>query len=106
QLRATLGRPDWIVFEEERYRINPRFGVEFDGLLFEAEVRAAGAAGAAGAALAKTRDTVPLARALERYKGDFLEGAGAGDWHLEPRERWRRLYFEGRFALGEPLRPG
>ena len=105
QLRATLGRPDWIVFEEERYRINPRFDVEFDGLQFEAEVRAAGAA---GAALAKTRDTVPLARALERYKGDFLEGAGAGagDWHLEPRERWRRLYFEGRVALGEPPRPG
>jgi len=27
-LRSTLGRPDWIVFEEGRYRINPRFAVE------------------------------------------------------------------------------
>src|SRR5204862_78213 len=31
QLRRTLGRPEWIVFEEERYRINPRLAVEFDG---------------------------------------------------------------------------
>jgi tetratricopeptide (TPR) repeat protein len=28
QLRRTLGRPDWIVFEEGRYRVNPRFRVE------------------------------------------------------------------------------
>ena len=33
-----------------------------------------------------------LARALERYKGDFLEDEAVGEWALEPRERWRRLY--------------
>src|SRR5690349_5417676 len=42
ELRRTLGRPDWIVFEEERYRINPRFAVEFDARQFEAEVRGRG----------------------------------------------------------------
>ena len=101
QLRSTLGRPDWIVFEEERYRINPRLPVEFDGRQFEADVRAA------RAALAKSGDAAPLARALARYRGDFLEdagtGAGAGDWHLEYRDRWHRLYVEGQLALAEGL---
>jgi len=93
ELRRTLGRPDWIVFEEERYRINPRLAVEFDGRQFEAEVRAA------RVALAKTGDTAPLERALHRYKGDFLEGVEVGDWRLEHRERWRRLYVESQGAL-------
>src|SRR5256884_6722660 len=44
QLRRILGRPDWIVFAEERYRINPRFTVEFDGRQFETELRLAQAA--------------------------------------------------------------
>ena len=96
-LRGVLGRPDWIVFEEERYRINPRLAVEFDGREFEAEVRAA------RGALAKSGDSGPLTRALARYRGDFLEDAAAdaGNWHLEQRERWRRLYAAGRRALRE-----
>src|SRR5207247_6206127 len=83
QLRRILGRPEWIVFEEERYRINPRLAVEFDGLQFEAELRAG------RAAFAKTEDAAPLARALARYRGDFLEaaGAGAGARHREHGER-------------------
>src|SRR5438876_203623 len=98
QLRRVLGRPDWIVFEEERYRINPRFAVEFDGRQFETELRLA------QAALVQAGDAAPLARALARYRGDFLEDttAGAGDWHLEHRERWRRLYLEGQLALEQP----
>jgi len=92
QLRRTLGRPDWIVFEEERYRINPRFAVEFDGRQFEMELRLA------RRALAQAGDTAPLTRALTLYRGDFLEDvtAGAGDWYLEHRNRWHRLYVEGR----------
>ncbi len=94
QLRRTLGRPDWIVFEEGRYRVNPRFQVEFDGPQFEALVRAA------QAAFAKTRDRGPLQRALEHYKGDFLKDAEAGEWSQELRERWRQLHAEGQRALG------
>jgi len=30
-------------------------------------------------------------------------GAGAGDWHLEYRDRWHRLYVEGQLALAEGL---
>src|SRR2546422_9503626 len=98
QLRGILGRPDWIVFEEERYRINPRFAVEFDGRQFETELRLA------QAALVQGGDAAPLARGLARYRGDFLEAttAGAGDWHLEHRDRWRRLYVEGQLALEQP----
>ncbi|HYT84590.1 MAG TPA: protein kinase [Gemmatimonadales bacterium] len=94
-LRRTLGRPDWIVFEEERYRINPRLAVEFDGRQFETELRAG------RAALAKTGDAGQLARALLMYRGDFLEDAAAGDWHVEHRDRWHRLYVEGQLALAE-----
>ncbi len=95
QLRRILGRLDWIVFAEGRYRINPSLVVEFDGRQFEAELRAG------SAALANSGDAAPLARALARYRGDFLEDAAAGEWSLEQRERWRRLYVEGQRALGE-----
>jgi hypothetical protein len=72
ELRRTLGRPDWIVFEEERYRVNPGFAVEFDARQFEAEVRAA------RVALAKTGDTASLERALQRYNGDFWGNRDSG----------------------------
>jgi non-specific serine/threonine protein kinase len=91
-LRRTLGRPEWIVFEEERYRINPRLAVEFDARQFETELRAA------RAIVTKTGDTASLTQALARYRGDFLEGTAAGDWSREHRERWRRLYDEASAA--------
>src|SRR2546425_9393937 len=98
QLRRTLGRPEWIVFEEERYRINPRLDVEFDARQFETELRLA------RAALAQGKDAAPLAHALALYRGDFLKDAtaGAGDWYLEYRDRWHRLYVEGQLALEQP----
>src|SRR5256885_1529368 len=43
-----------------------------------------------------------LARALARYRGDFLEDTKAGDWYLEHRDRWRRLYLEGQLAREQP----
>jgi predicted ATPase len=92
RLRRILSRPDWIVFEEGRYRINPRLVVEFDGRQFEKEMRAA---------LAKGRDAGALASALARYRGDFLQDAAAGDWCLELRDRWHRMYVEGQVALGK-----
>ena len=108
ELRRTLGRPDWIVFEDQRYRINPRIAVEFDGRQFETELREARAARAARAAgmaggtagaggpLASGGDSAQLEKALARYRGDFLDGAGAGEWHVEYRERWKRVFLEAR----------
>ena len=92
RLRRIMGRPDWIVFEGERYRINPSHGVEFDGRQFEIQLRAA------RAVQARTGDGAPLMRALDIYRGDFLQDAPAGQWHLEYRDRWRRLHDEAAAA--------
>src|SRR5204862_181167 len=58
----------------------------------------------AGAQVLRVNALAPLARALARSRGGFLEDttAGAGDWHLERRDRWRRLYVEGQVALEQP----
>jgi two-component SAPR family response regulator len=89
-LREVLGRPEWIVFEEDRYRINPRFAVELDAHQFEIELRAA------RSVFMKTGDEAPLARALALYRGDFLQDTAASDWSRELRERWRQLYDDAR----------
>jgi two-component SAPR family response regulator len=44
-----------------------------------------------------------LGEALSLYRGDFLEGELVGDWHLEQRDRLRRLYVEGLTVLGGVL---
>jgi len=58
----------------------------------------------ARAALAHATDAAPLTRALALCRGDFLKDAtaGAGDWYVEHRDRWHRLYVEGKLALREP----
>src|SRR5204863_511509 len=56
----------------------------------------------AGATHPHGKDAASLTRALALYRGDFLEDVTAGDWCLEHRDRWRRLYVEGKPALGEP----
>ncbi|HEX2202903.1 MAG TPA: BTAD domain-containing putative transcriptional regulator [Longimicrobium sp.] len=97
-LRKALGAPGWIGVEGERYRVSPERGVELDAALFEGELRAA---------LRDTGD--PAARiarleaALGLWRGEFLEDAAAGDWHLEIRDRLRLRYVEGMAALGTLL---
>ena len=86
RLRKALGRTEWIITVNERYRFDPSLRIEFDAYEFEKEMarglKAGGSADAIGAGLA-------------RYRGDFLEGEAAGDWHLEYRERLQRLYVDG-----------
>jgi DNA-binding SARP family transcriptional activator len=66
--------------------------------LFEREVTEA------KRALRKTADasalTTAMERALTRYRGDFLDGEPAGDWHLEHRDRLQRLYIDALMELG------
>ncbi len=96
RLRRALGHPEWIVTDGERYRLEPALRVEFDVTRVErdvAEGRRALGRGEAGAAAA-------LEEALARCHGDFLAGEPAGDWHLEVRDRLRRLQVEGWMALG------
>ena len=103
-VRKTLGRPDLVTFERDRYRINWELegGVRFDARAFEETVRPAYRALRA----AKRGDDQDQAAArmldgLALYRGDFLVDANAGDWHLETRDRLRRLFCDGAIALGD-----
>jgi DNA-binding SARP family transcriptional activator len=44
-----------------------------------------------------------LGAALALYRGDFLEQESVGDWHLEIRERLRRLCIDAHLAQGDLL---
>ncbi|HEX6308661.1 MAG TPA: BTAD domain-containing putative transcriptional regulator [Longimicrobiales bacterium] len=96
RLRKALGHADWVTIADDRYRIAPDVRIEFDVTTFEREVTT----------LLHTRragiiDGPRLEAALALHRGDFLEGEGAGDWHLEVRDRVRRLRLDALLALGE-----
>jgi non-specific serine/threonine protein kinase len=99
-LRRALGRPDFVLFERDRYVINWALGVEVDAILFEREVENACRA-------MRARPHSPavahLRAALDLYNGDLLADENAGDWHLEQRDRLRRVFTDGLSALGEHL---
>lgn len=86
RLRKALGHPEWVVTQNERYRLDPSLRIQFDVDLFEKEM---------GRGLKSGSASEALATGLTRYQGDFLEGEAAGDWHLEYRERLQRLYADG-----------
>lgn len=95
RLRRALGDPGWVVVEGDRYRMAPGLRVEFDVTLFESGLEAhLPVAGAGGS------ETAALGEVLELYRGDFLEGAVAGDWHLPVRDRLQRLWIGGLMRLG------
>lgn len=97
-LRKVLGHNDWIVLENERYRINPSLDREFDADLFERRIMQALRDGRAGAGSADA-----LRAALALYRGDFLQDETVGDWHFETRDHLGSLYVQGLCALGELL---
>ena len=98
RLRKTLGGANWVQLEGDRYRVPASLLAELDVTLFEREVTEA------KRALRKTADasalTAAMERALTRYRGDFLDGEPAGDWHLEHRDRLQRLYIDALMELG------
>jgi DNA-binding SARP family transcriptional activator len=100
-LRRVLGRNDFVLYQRERYVVNWALGVEVDAVAFEHDFEVARHA---------MRATPPapdaagrLRAALDLYEGDFLEDEDAGDWHLEERDRLRRLWTEGLATLGAQL---
>jgi DNA-binding SARP family transcriptional activator len=97
RLRKALRNPDWITLTNDRYRVDPAVIAEFDVAEFEREVVVAQRA-------LKRREegaTVALERAVARFRGDFLDGEPAGDWHLEHRDRLQRLFVDSLMELGE-----
>jgi DNA-binding SARP family transcriptional activator len=100
-LRRVLGRNDFVLYQRERYVLNWALGVELDAMAFEYDLDVARRA-------LRAKPTAPdgaarLRAALDLYAGDFLEEEGAGDWHLEERDRLRRLWTEGLATLGAQL---
>jgi predicted ATPase/DNA-binding SARP family transcriptional activator len=97
-VRKALGRADWIILDDGRYRINPAFDVEFDAGSFERQATAVLREVRAGAGSADG-----LRAVLALYRGDFLQDEAAGDWHLELRGRLARLFIDVLVALGDLL---
>jgi predicted ATPase/DNA-binding SARP family transcriptional activator len=97
-LRRTLGHADWLVLENERYRIAPGVTVRFDVAEFERRVAAAlGSTESedSGAVIAE------LTSALALYRDHFMAGESIGAWRDEVQDRLRRLYCDAGLRLGE-----
>ena len=97
RLRKAIRNPDWITLSNERYRVDPEVIAEFDTAEFEREIAAA------RRALKRREDgaAAALERALARFRGDFLDGEPAGDWHLEHRDRLQRVFVDALMELGD-----
>ena len=92
-LRKALGHPEWIVLEEQRYRLARGLDYETDFGRFER---------CAHEALRDQR-VAGLQEALELYRGDLLEGEVAGEWVEEHLSHLRRIYLELALTLGATL---
>ena len=90
-LRKSLGHPEWIVVEGDRYRLAPGVRARLDALEFEAAVRGAG------------QDPEGLRRALALWRGELLEDEAAGAWVEERRDRLGRILADASMALGGAL---
>ena len=65
---------------------------------FEREVAGARGVRSSGGRTARRR---ALEQAVARFRGDFLDGEPAGDWHLEHRDRLQRLFVDALMELGD-----
>ena len=100
-LRRSLGRAELVVFEDDLYRVNWTLGVEVDVARFEREATAARRA--LRASPSSTEAVERLRSAIALYRGDFLAGENAGDWHLELRDHLHKVWTESLDALGSHL---
>jgi predicted ATPase/two-component SAPR family response regulator len=99
RLRKALGMPEWITLNKERYRVDPTAVAEFDVAMFEESVGTA----RRGLKRGEPDAVAALERAVGLYRGDFLDGEPAGDWHLEFRDRLQRIYLDALMELGATL---
>jgi len=99
RLRKALGNGDWITLANDRYKVDPSVVAEFDVADFERDLAAA------RKMLKRQEDgaVAALERAIERFRGDLLDGEPAGDWHLEHRDRLQRLYGDALMELAARL---
>ena len=95
-LRKTLGHPEWLERDGERYRIAPQVTTRFDVLEFRHRVDAALASEGA--------DTIEALRgAMSLYRGHFLVGETTGAWRDEVQDDLRRRFCDAGLRLGALL---
>jgi two-component SAPR family response regulator len=97
-LRRALGRPEWVLYEGERYAFNRALAYWFDVEAFDFHLSLAQLAleGTAAPALLAADY---LDRATSLYDGDFLDGTEA-EWCLLAREDLLRKYLQALVARG------
>lgn len=99
RLRQALGRPEWVLFEDERYAFNRALSYWYDVEAFEAGVAEAGRLQQA----APERAIERFAAALSLHRGDFLEDFPDDDWVLARREQLRQRRLQAALSLGRLL---
>ena len=95
-LRRVLGKPEWIIFEDEQYRFNRADHYWFDVEALENNLLEA----ARQQSLEPERALVLLEQAAEFYQGDFVEDLLEGEWFILRREALRRKYLDTLLDLG------
>jgi DNA-binding SARP family transcriptional activator len=98
RLRKALGGSSWVALENDRYRIPQELIDIVDVHAFEREVTEARKEllHAREARTAAAR----LEKAIELYRGDFLDGEPVGDWHVDHRDRYQRICVGALMELG------
>ncbi|GMV03947.1 MAG: hypothetical protein AMXMBFR53_02290 [Gemmatimonadota bacterium] len=90
-LRKSLGHPEWITLQGDRYALAPGVRAWMDARAFEEAVGEAGA------------DPEALRSALALWGGELLEGEAVGAWVDDHRDRLGRLADEAWLTLGRAL---
>lgn len=104
-LRRALGGPEWIVFEDDRYRFNRELPYQYDVETFGSRLSDAYSLGRADGA-DRCEVVNALQDAIDLYRGDFLEETVFGDWHLEIQDELRRAFIDAILRLGDHLLEG
>jgi predicted ATPase/DNA-binding SARP family transcriptional activator len=102
-VRRVLGHPEWITFAEGRYAVADAAQAFVDAREFESVVETALRRARRARPGEAPLDVAALEAALALYRGDLLDDAEAGDWHLAWRDRLGRLWRDGMLLLGRTL---
>jgi len=95
-LRRALGKPQWIIFENDQYRFNRADRYWFDVEMFESNLLEA----ARRQRQEPEQALILLEQAAQLYQGDFVDDLLEGDWFILRRETLRRKYLELLLDLG------
>ncbi len=90
-LRRSLGHPEWVLLEGDRYRVAASVRTWIDAAAFRAGVKEAGS------------DAGRLREVLALWRGDLLDEDPVGPWAAGLRDDLRRVRVDGLMALARAL---